>query len=175
MCVCARARACVGTFSVSSSSMDSISPKFIVIHGTEVRGSQLTAKLNEGEGRVACRDTKLSWRKSDSSCQIKQNMYLCLDRHTRLSRSAFHVAWPCIVLRWTYGGDWQLTKAWLQILGLTLTQNVSIVDVRSRTKYGIQCTDFNLFFTSNKPTFIEILWHIQTRFKNKTVCLPTVT
>jgi len=56
VCVCA----CVGTFPVSSSSMDSITPKFIVIHRTEVRGSQLTAKLNEGEGRAACRDTKLS-------------------------------------------------------------------------------------------------------------------
>ena len=62
VCVCARvsARACVGTFSVSSSSMDSISPKFIVIHRTEVHGSIPKAKLNDGVGRAACRDTKLS-------------------------------------------------------------------------------------------------------------------
>jgi hypothetical protein len=56
LCVCVRARA--RTFPVSSSSMDSISPKFTVIHRTEVHGSQLTGKLNDGEGRAACRETK---------------------------------------------------------------------------------------------------------------------
>jgi len=40
--------------------MDSISPKFILIHRTEMHGTQLTGKLNDSECRAARCDTKCS-------------------------------------------------------------------------------------------------------------------